>query len=125
MYLKHEGQEYEIPAIGTIKLYPVSKLLEALTCAGYPKTAQTVRKWGARKVVPPSIFKRGRDRLYSQEQIDCIVKCVVSCNLRSFIPITPFHEMIWKELLEVDKKLKERGNVYGKIDEEKPCKTAS
>lgn len=113
MYLKHDGQEYSIEGYGTLHLYPVSKLLEHLVEAGIDRTTQSVRKWESRGIIPRSIFKRGKDRLYSQEQIDCIVRCAVKCNIRSFSPIKPFSDMMWDELPKVNKMLKERGMQNG------------
>lgn len=121
MYLKHEGQRYTIPEYGEIHLYPVSKLLEELVNNGIDRTTQSVRKWESKGVIPRSIFKRGRDRLYSKEQIDCIVRCAVECNIRSFHPIKPFIDMMWEELPKVNQMLKERGKKNEDNCEEKTC----
>ena len=64
-------QTFRLPSGETIELFYIGTLASALG-----RTTNTVRKWEIAGVIPDPCFQDpyGR-RLYSQEQIDVIVKC--------------------------------------------------
>jgi len=107
MPLLTDGKEYEIDKIGKIILFPISKISQALTDAGYPRDTQTIRKWEGAGILPKTPFRHGGKRLYSQEHVDIIVKAVVECNLTqgTAFHFTPFKETIAKYWVEVNRKL--------------------
>lgn len=99
MPLKQEGRAYSINGKEII-LYPIAKLVEELSKAGYMRDAQTIRKWEAKGVTPKCLFRIGGKRLYSQEQIEAFVAVAEECGIRQGVPIanTDFTERIWEEL---------------------------
>ena len=101
-----EGKYYDIPNIGKIRLYPISKLSQELTDAGVPRDTQTIRKWEDKGIIPRPLFRVGQKRLYTKDQIDTIVKVAVQCNLRQGASIadTDFIDLVWKELEKVNAK---------------------
>jgi len=83
-----------------VVLYPVSRLTKALSEAGYPRSVQTIRLWEANNVMPPTIFRVGNKRMYTQEQIDVITAVAVECNITqgARIELTGFPERVYEEL---------------------------
>lgn len=66
-----------LPSGDKLELFYISKLAEALG-----RTPQTVRRWEIAKIIPPTIFKdRFGKRLYSQEQIDVLVRVAEECGI--------------------------------------------
>jgi DNA-binding transcriptional MerR regulator len=106
MPLALDGKVYDIPNVGKVKLYPISKVAQALTDAGIPRDTQTVRKWEVRGVIPRALFRFGGKRLYSKEQIDTIVRVAVECNLRQGLSIaeTDFINEVWEAMEKVNAK---------------------
>lgn len=104
MPLLIEGKDYIIKGIGRIKLYPIAKLSQALTDADIPRDTQTIRKWEVKGVVPKAIFRSGQKRLFSKEQIECIVRVAVECNIKrgSSIQNTEFIQRVWEELDKIN-----------------------
>ena len=105
MPLKEEGKVYKI-AGEEIILYPIAKLVTELTKAGYPRDAQTIRKWETSGVTPACLFRVGGKRLYSKEQIDTYCRVATECNIRQGYSIagTDFSERIWEGLTDLNKK---------------------
>lgn len=83
-----------------VVLYPVSRLTQALAEAGYPRSIQTIRLWEAKNIMPPTIFRVGNKRLYTQEQIDVITAVAVECDITqgARIELTGFPERVYEEL---------------------------
>lgn len=106
MPLSIDGKIYDIPNVGKIRLFPISKLSQALTDAGIPRDVQTVRKWEVRGVIPRALFRSGHKRLYSQEQIDTIVQVAVECKLRQGASIadTDFINAVWDAMEKLNAK---------------------
>lgn len=102
--LKIDGKSYDLNG-KQVKLYPISKLSQALTDAGITRDVQTIRKWEQLKVIPPTIFRSGGKRLYSQEQIDAIVRVAVECNIQQGVSLeaSGFVDKVWSELDRIHK----------------------
>jgi MerR HTH family regulatory protein len=101
--LKESGKKYKFGEEEVI-LYPISKLVSELSKAGFPRNAQTIRKWENSGVTPKSIFRSGNKRLYSKEQIEAYCRVADECNIRQGydISMAGFSERIWEELEEVN-----------------------
>ena len=108
--LQIDGKEYVIQGIGKIKLFPIAKLSQALTDVDIPRDTQTIRKWEIKGVIPPAIFRSGHKRLFSKEQIECIVRLAKECNIKqgSSISNTEFIQRIWDELGKINAKYIEK-----------------
>lgn len=89
---EYKGREYV--------LYPITRLSKALEQAGYPRSAQSIRLWERNNVTPPSFFKIGGKRLYTQEEIDIFTSVAQECDIRQGVSIemTGFPERIYEEL---------------------------
>lgn len=89
-------QTFRLPSGDTIELFYIGTLASALG-----RTTNTVRKWEIAGVIPDPCFQDsyGR-RLYSQEQIDVIVKCAERAKIKqgSSIANTSFSHWCHKEL---------------------------
>ena len=100
MAIDVEGRMYNING-KELKLFPIGKISQALTDAGFPRSTQTIRKWEQTGIIPQAIFKIGKDnkRLYSIEQIELIVKVAEQCNIRQGAPIdsTDFSKILHEE----------------------------
>lgn len=109
MPLDIDGKEYPTP-YGMIRLYPIAKLSQALIDADVPRDTQTIRKWEIKGVTPPAIFRRHQKRLYSLEQIECIVRVAKECGIRKGVSITDtdFIQRVWEELSKVNEKYKKK-----------------
>lgn len=96
-----------------IALYPIAKLEKELSDAGYPRDAQTIRKWEVAGVTPQATFRSGKKRLYHQKQIDAFVRVAKECNIRQGVDLgkTDFSERIWEELEKVADELREIGYI--------------
>lgn len=105
MPLKEEGKVYRIKDEQLV-LYPIAKLVSELEKAGYPRDAQTIRKWETSGVTPPCLFRFGGKRLYSKEQIETYCRVAEECNIRQgfSIAMTDFSSRIWEELDMVNAK---------------------
>jgi DNA-binding transcriptional MerR regulator len=108
MPLKIDGKEYDIPGVGRIMLYPIGKVSQSLTDAGFPRDTQTIRKWELAKIIPKAPYRVGDKRLYSQDHIDCIVDIVKECSIRRGLKLesTNFTQRLFEEWANVTKKLK-------------------
>lgn len=104
MPLKETGKVYKVGG-QEIVLYPIAKLVSELEKAGYPRDAQTIRKWENSGVTPEAVFRVGNKRLYSKAQIDAYCRVAIECNIRQgySIAMTDFSSRIWEELAEVNK----------------------
>jgi len=110
MPLAIDGKNYTIPGIGNIHLFPIAKVSQALTDADIPRDTQTLRKWELKGVLPKAIFRKGQKRLYSMEQIKCIVRIAKECNIKRGLSIeqTNFIQRVWEELSNINKKYVEQ-----------------
>ena len=101
-----DGKNYNIKGIGNITLFPIAKLSQALTDVDIPRDTQTIRKWEVKGVIPPSIFRSGGKRLFSKEQIDCIVRVAKECDIKqgNSIASTEFIQKVWDELSKINTK---------------------
>ncbi|MMZ46493.1 hypothetical protein D1872_81100 [compost metagenome] len=106
MPLKKTGKVYAVSGQEVI-LYPIAKLVDELKKAGYPRDAQTIRKWEDSGVTPAATFRSGKKRLYHRKQIDAFVRVAQECNIRQGFSLasTDFSERIWEELEEVNREL--------------------
>lgn len=97
-------QTFRLPNGETIELFYIGTLASALG-----RTTNTVRKWEIAGVIPDPCFQDpyGR-RLYSQEQIDVIVKCAERAKIKqgSSIANTSFSQWCHKELEVLKEKYK-------------------
>ena len=86
----------------TVELYYVSALAEELG-----RTSQCIRKWEVANILPKATFrdKNGR-RMYSKEQIECIVSVAEQCNVRQGYSVvnTGFPAKVHEALKELNKK---------------------
>jgi DNA-binding transcriptional MerR regulator len=74
--------EYKIPN-GVTYLYSIYYLARLLN-----RTTQVVRKWELSGIIPRTPFKTKRGtRLYTYEQIYCVVKCAAHFNVRKGVSI--------------------------------------
>lgn len=105
MPLKETGKTYKVAGQDVI-LYPIAKLVTELERIGYPRDSQTIRKWEASGITPPSLFRVGNKRLYSKEQIDLYCRIAQECDIRQGFRIahTDFSARIWEEMTELNKK---------------------
>ena len=104
MILPSVKQKFKLPNGQVIDLFYIGSLAAALG-----RTTNTVRKWEIAGVIPDPFFKdsNGR-RLYSQEQIDAIVRCAERARIKQGLSIanTSFSQWCYKELEVLRKKYK-------------------
>ena len=124
------GKIFKLPGIGEIKLYPLAKIAEALTDAGYHRDPQSVRHWLKQKTLPAPIFEepaKGKGlfakMLWSLGQIDVIVKTAVECDIQQCKSMKEFSALVTKRLYEYNtehyvKKIEE-ANAHAKSIKEK------
>ena len=89
-------KEFKLPNGQIIELFYIGALANALG-----RSTNAIRKWEISGVIPDPCFKDelGR-RLYSQEQIDAIVKCAERAKIKQGLSIanTSFSTWVHKEL---------------------------
>lgn len=108
MPISIDGKEYKNSKGEVIKLYPISKLSQALTDAGYPRDTQILRKWERWGTVPPAVFHTGvkkKKRLYSEEQINMFVAVAEYCDIKQGKSVKKFSELIWINLGELNNEI--------------------
>ena len=97
-------QDFRLPNGETIELFYIGTLANALG-----RTSNTVRKWEIAGIIPDPCFQdaNGR-RLYSQEQIDAIVRCAERAKIKQGYSIanTSFSQWCHKELNALKEKYK-------------------
>lgn len=97
-------QEFKLPSGESIELFYIGTLAAALG-----RTPNTIRKWEISGVIPDPCFQdsNGR-RLYSQEQIDAIVRCAERAKIKQGLSIanTSFSQWCYKELEVLKEKYK-------------------
>lgn len=98
------SQIYKLPNGEKVELFYIGALASALG-----RTTNTVRKWEIGGIIPDPCFKdpNGR-RLYTQEQIDVIVKCAERAKIKQGLSIanTSFSQWCHKELDALKEKYK-------------------
>ena len=89
-------KDFVLPNGQKIELFYIGTLASALG-----RSTNAIRKWEIAGVIPDPCFKdeRGR-RLYSQEQIDAIVRCAEKAKIKQGLSIanTSFSAWVHKEL---------------------------
>jgi tRNA A-37 threonylcarbamoyl transferase component Bud32 len=105
MPLKTEGKIYKT-FFGEIMLYPISMLSKKLAEVGIKRDTQTLRKWEAKGIIPPTIWRIGYKRLFTMEQIEAIVRVAQECSIRQGEDLREnnFVQRIGDELIELNKK---------------------
>ena len=97
-------QNFKLPNGQVIELFYIGTLANALG-----GTTNTIRKWEIAGVIPDPCFQdaNGR-RLYSQEQIDAIVRCAEKAKIKQGLSIanTSFSQWCHKELDALKEKYK-------------------
>ena len=97
-------QNFKLPNGQVIELFYIGNLANALG-----RTTNTIRKWEIAGVIPDPCFQdaNGR-RLYSQEQIDAIVRCAEKAKIKQGLSIanTSFSQWCHKELDALKEKYK-------------------
>ena len=97
-------QNFKLPNGQVIELFYIGTLANALG-----RTTNTIRKWEIAGVIPDPCFQdaNGR-RLYSQEQIDAIVRCAEKAKIKQGLSIanTSFSQWCHKELDALKEKYK-------------------
>lgn len=97
-------QNFKLPNGQVIELFYIGTLANALG-----RTTNTIRKWEIAGVIPDPCFQdaNGR-RLYSQEQIDAIVRCAEEAKIKQGLSIsnTSFSQWCHKELDALKEKYK-------------------
>ena len=95
-------KDFVLPNGQKIELFYIGTLASALG-----RSTNAIRKWEIAGVIPDPCFKdeRGR-RLYSQEQIDAIVRCAEKAKIKQGLSIanTSFSTWVHKELAELREK---------------------
>lgn len=108
MPLLIEGKDYKLGNTLVVRLFPIAKLSQAFTDADNPRDPQTLRKWIKNGTIPQPLFRIGQIKpksLYTQEQIDLIVKTVEDCGVRQGVSISnEFKELIRARWVELAKK---------------------
>lgn len=95
-------QDFTLPNGQTIELFYIGRLASALG-----RTTNTIRKWEISGVIPDTCFRdKVGSRLYSQEQIDAIVKCAEKANIKQGLTIanTSFSVWVHKEMNDLREK---------------------
>lgn len=96
------SKQVKLPNGNIITVYYVGKLAEELG-----RTSQTIRKWEVAGILPKPLFKdkMGR-RMYSEEQIEVIVECAMSSNIRQGYSVanTSFADKVHDALAILNKK---------------------
>lgn len=88
----------------TLELYPLSKLVEDLNATTkQERTAQTIRKWEQKKIIPSVAFRIKGRRFYHQKQIDTVCRIAREENIRQGRDFSQskFVERVWEELPKV------------------------
>lgn len=97
-------QNFKLPNGQVIELFYIGTLANALG-----RTTNTIRKWEIAGIIPDPCFQDayGR-RLYSQEQIDAIVRCAERAKITQGLSIanTSFSQWCHKELDALKEKYK-------------------
>lgn len=103
MGLKIDGRDFKVNN-EVVRFYPISRLAKEMKDAGMPRDIQTLRKWEAKKVIPPIIFRPGFKRMYTMEQIMAIVETAKECGIRQGLNHNEsnFRQRIWDRLTEIN-----------------------
>ena len=86
-----QKQRFRLPNGSEIDLFYIGSLASALG-----RTTNTIRKWEIAGIIPDPCFQDnfGR-RLYSQEQIDAIVKCAERAKIKQGASIANTSFSLW------------------------------
>lgn len=96
---------YTLPNGKEIKLYYINRL-----AADLGRTVNTIRQWEIAGIIPPTCFRSSNNmRLYSQEQIDAVVRCAEKAFIKPgrSIAQTQFTPWVFKEFEMLKKKYME------------------
>lgn len=98
------SKKMKLPNGKVVELFYISTLAMNLG-----RTPATVRKWEISGVIPPALFKDSSgNRMYTREQIDCIVKCAEDAKITGGKSLhnTSFSSKCYKRLEELNKQYK-------------------
>ena len=103
-----KGKIYDIPGVGEVRLYPISKLSEAFKEAGIPRDQQTIRYWISKGILPRSMFQVGTKKphgLYSEHHIKTIVSVAKDCGIKQGTSFreSNFQEKVWDAIKDKKK----------------------
>ena len=88
-----------------VTMYHIAVVAEALG-----RTPNAIRKWEIGAIIPPTGFRdEANRRLYTQEQIDCLVKRAEECKLKTGKPMyrSPFTKRVFQDFEELNAKYAE------------------
>lgn len=89
-YTSPTGKQTTLYNIGTV-------------AAAIGRTAQTIRRWEVAGIIPPTPFKQGNRRLYSQEHLDSLVRNAEKYRVTMGIRISKaFTKRLIKEFQEIN-----------------------
>jgi hypothetical protein len=76
------GKEYVINGV-ELEMFTIGELAKRLD-----RQRQTLRKWEKQGIIPQAIYRSGADRrLYTKNQIEAIVNCVMKYEIKQGQPI--------------------------------------
>ena len=112
MGLNIKGKKFNIPNVGITTLYPVSKLSQAMADTRVPRDPQTLRLWIKSGILPRPLFfnpgdvgKPNPKSLWTQEQIDLVVRTAKECGIRQGekAGIMEFKTLIHSRMLKLNR----------------------
>jgi len=75
--------KYKLPTGKVVALYSIGVLAQEIS-----RSTQVIKKWELSGALPKTPFKtRGKFRLYTQDQINIIVECAKTFNIRNGVSI--------------------------------------
>jgi hypothetical protein len=101
------SQKFTLPCGEEIELFYIGKLAQALG-----RTTNIIRKWEIGGIIPDPCFRDSLGkRLYSQEQIDAIVRCAERAGIKQgkAISNTSFSTWVHKDLAILKEKYLSKG----------------
>jgi hypothetical protein len=101
------SKKYTLPSGDTVDLFYIGRLATALG-----RTTNAIRKWEVGGIIPDPCFRDSLTgaRLYTQEQIDAIVKCAEKAHIKQgqSIANTSFSVWVHKAIKEINKKYEKK-----------------
>ena len=89
---------YTSPTGKETMLYNIGMVADAIG-----RTSQTIRKWEISGVIPPTPFKQVNKRLYSREQVDCLVRNVEKYHVTMGLRISKaFSKKVYEEFKKIN-----------------------
>lgn len=105
--MSFESTTLRLPNGEIAEMFSVKHLADSLG-----RTTKTVRKWEISGVIPPCFRDSKGRRVYTQEQIDVIVKCAERAKITQGVSLnrTSFSTWVYAELKELNKKYFKKGD---------------